>query len=260
MRPVALGLVLCAAMFAQVGEDPAPAAPAPKVAKTFTLQPGTRLPLAFINSVSTKHSAPGDHIYLETAFPIFIDGRMVVPPGSYVMGTVTQVKRPGRVKGRGELYVRFDSLTLPNGTYRDFRARVSATDARDTQSLKKDEGKVVSDSGKGRDAGTVATGAGIGASIGSIAGSRSGQPLAGAGIGAAAGAAAGLVATLFTRGPDALLARGSVVEIELDRQLQFQEAELDFSKTYFNGSKIEGGPVNQQQSPQRSRLPLGLPF
>jgi len=34
--------------------------------------------------------------------------------------TVTQVKKPGRVKGRGELYVRFDTLTLPNGVCRDF--------------------------------------------------------------------------------------------------------------------------------------------
>src|SRR5262245_48259176 len=94
----------------------------------YQIDPGTKVPLSLINSISTKHSAEGDRVYLETVFPILVNGRIVIPPGSYVAGTVTQVKRPGRVKGRGELYVRFDSLTLPNGVTRDFRARVGSLD------------------------------------------------------------------------------------------------------------------------------------
>ena len=90
----------------------------PQKAGAFVLDAGTRIPLSMLNSVSTKHSAEGDRIYLETIFPIMANGRIVIPPGSYVAGTVTQVKRPGRIKGRGELYVRFDSLTLPNGVTR----------------------------------------------------------------------------------------------------------------------------------------------
>src|SRR2546429_6036095 len=85
----------------------------------YIIEPGTRIPLSLINSVSTKHSAEGDRIYLETVYPILAGGRIVIPPGSFVNGTVTQVKRPGRVKGRGELFVRFDSLTLPNGVTLD---------------------------------------------------------------------------------------------------------------------------------------------
>src|ERR1700721_1648088 len=81
----------------------------------YTVDTGTRIPLGLINSVSTKHSEAGDRVYLETVFPIVIDSHIVIPPGSYVAGTVPEVKRPGRVKGRGELYVRFDSLTLPHG-------------------------------------------------------------------------------------------------------------------------------------------------
>ena len=87
----------------------------------YTVDTGTRIPLGLINSVSTKHSEAGDRVYLETVFPIVIDGHIVIPPGSYVTGTVSEVKRPGRVKGRGELYVRFDTITLPNGVTRDFR-------------------------------------------------------------------------------------------------------------------------------------------
>jgi hypothetical protein len=114
------------AAFAQTGDSNTGGEP-PSV---YTVQAGTRIPLGLINSVSTKHSAAGDRIYLETVFPIVIDSHIVIPPGSYVTGTVTDVKRPGRVKGRGELYVRFDSITLPNGVTRDFRSRLGSVDAR----------------------------------------------------------------------------------------------------------------------------------
>ena len=81
--------------------------------KPFQVDAGTRIPLNLINSISTRSAAPGDRVYLETAFPVVIDGTIVIPPGSYVAGTVTSVKRAGRIKGRSELFVRFDALTLP---------------------------------------------------------------------------------------------------------------------------------------------------
>src|SRR5215469_6660915 len=121
----------------------------------FLIDSGTRIPLALINSISTKHSAEGDRVYLETVFPIMANGRIVIPPGSYVAGTVTLVKRPGRVKGRGELYVRFDSLTLPNGVTRDFRARVGSLDGRAAETLDKSEGKIKSEGNKAGDLKTV---------------------------------------------------------------------------------------------------------
>src|SRR5258708_3514362 len=116
---------------------PAPAAPAAQ----FTVETGTKVPLSLINSVSTKHSAEGDRVYLETVFPVLVNGRIVVPVGSYVAGTVTQVKKPGRVKGRGELYVRFDSLTLPNGVTRDFHGRVGHMDGTSRNELDRAQGK-----------------------------------------------------------------------------------------------------------------------
>ncbi len=59
------------------------------------METNTRIPLSMINSVSTKNAAPGDRVYLETVFPILVDGRIVIPPGSYVAGTITKVLRPG---------------------------------------------------------------------------------------------------------------------------------------------------------------------
>jgi len=194
----------------------------------YVIASGTRIPLGLINTISTKSAAEGDRIYLETVFPILTNGRIVIPPGSWVAGTVTEVKRPGRVKGRGELYLRFDSLTLPNGVTRSFRSRVGGVDGQGGQEFDKHEGKIRSEGNKAGDARTIAEGAGAGASIGLIAGSASRNYALGGGIGAAAGAMAGLMAVLLTRGPDAVLAKGSTIEMITDRPLQFQKSEIDF--------------------------------
>ena len=50
----------------------------------------------------------------------------------------------------------------------------------------------------------------------------------GAGIGAAAGATAGLIGVLVSRGPDAVLAKGSSLEMVLDRPLLYNDSELNF--------------------------------
>ena len=194
----------------------------------FMLDIGTRVPLSLINSISTRHSAQGDRVYLETVFPLLANGRIVVPVGSYVAGTVTQLKKPGRVKGRGELYVRFDTLTLPNGVTRDFHGRIGSMDGNAKDELDRTEGKVRSEGNKAGDARTVGEAGAAGASIGTIAGAASGHYGMGAGIGAAAGAAAGMVGVLVSRGPDAVLARGSTLEMVLDRQISFNESELNF--------------------------------
>src|SRR5580692_3633394 len=175
---VSFAFAISSAALAQTGDSNVPSEAAP----AYTVQSGTHIPLGLINSVSTKHSVAGDRIYLETVFPIVIDSHIVIPPGSYVTGTVTDVKRPGRVKGRGELYVRFDSITLPNGVTRDFRSRLGSIDARGDEHLGK-EGTIQGDSNKGGDARIIGEGAATGASIGAIAASGAGHAGMGAGIG-----------------------------------------------------------------------------
>jgi type IV secretion system protein VirB10 len=194
-------------------------------------------------------------------FPIVIDSHIVIPPGSYVTGTVTEVKRPGRVRGRGELYVRFDSLTLPNGITRDFRSRLGGIDARGTEHLDKKEGKIQGDSDKGSDARMIGEGAASGASIGAIAGSAAGHAGLGAGIGGGAGAAAGLAGVLLTRGPEAVLAKGSTIEMVLDRPLTFNSSEVNFTTMAGGAGHFSDGsgptPTNSRNLPNPMRR---LPF
>lgn len=198
-----------------------------EVSADYRINSGTRIPLVLINSVSTRQSQSGDRVYLQTAFPVLSGGRVVVPPGSYVAGTLTFVKKPGRVKGRGELYLRFDTLTLPNGVTRDFRARPGSADADIQGEMDRKEGKIRSESDRMGDARTVGEATASGASVGAIAGAAAGRAGMGAAVGGAAGAAAGVLGVLLTRGPDIVLSRGTTIEMILDRPLLFSRQDLE---------------------------------
>ena len=197
--------------------DGAAAAPV----REYLVPSGTRVLLSLVNAVNTKHSHEGDRVYLQTAFPVVIDGRTVIPRGANVTGTISNSKRPGRVTGKGEIYIRFDELTLPNGVTRDFRSRLGSADSANG-TVDREEGTIRGPGNRGGDARTVATGAGMGATLGGVIGRSVGT----AGIGGAAGAAAGLATVLMKRGPDASLPRGTQVEMILDRDLTYRADEL----------------------------------
>lgn len=225
----------------------------------YEIASGTHVLLNMINSISTKQAYAGQRIYLETAFPVMVRGRIVVPQGSWVTGTVTHVKKPGRIKGRGELQVRFDSLTLPNGVTRDFNSDLGSMDPRENETLKNEGGKITGPGNKKGDAGTVVGATTAGTVIGSGLGAAAGNVARGAGVGAGAGAAAGLLGVLMSRGPDATLSKGSTVEMVLDRPIAFNSSDLDFSNAPPRAAAIDSGnpPVQQQKrSSWPSRLPL----
>ena len=68
-------------------------------------------------------------------------------------------------------------------------------------------------------------------------------------MGAGAGAAAALMGVLLTRGPDVVLAKGSTVEMLLDRQIVFAEDEIEFQGlNNQRRSSDGGGPVNNKKS------------
>ena len=123
------GLTICAAtVLAQAPDGPqndgppaasaprsAPAPRPPSSAQTVLVPSGTRLGVTLENGISTATAKPGDSVYMRTSFPITINNKVVVPVGSYLRGEITDAKRPGRVKGKGELRLRLNTMVLPNG-------------------------------------------------------------------------------------------------------------------------------------------------
>ena len=184
---------------------------------------GTRLPLVLHNGVSTRNAHPGDPLYFETLYPVLVGERIVVPAGSYVSGEITETKRPGRVKGRGEIMLRLTQMILPNGYVVSFLASPTGASTGDDDQVDK-EGKIKGPSNKASDARTVILGTGAGAGIGAAAAGAQG-----AGIGAGIGALAGLAAVLLTRGPELELPRGTTLDVALDRPLYLDSARVKFT-------------------------------
>lgn len=195
------------------------APPAPPPAQ-YTIPAGTHILLSLTNPLSTKNSKEGDHVYLETAVPVAQAGRIVIPRGSYVQGSVTKSKPAGRGPNKGELYIRFDSLTLPNGVTRDFRARLTSADSANGK-VDPDEGKV-GGTGRNTSGRDIGRDVGIGSMGGVIVGGAAGHPVTGLGVGAAAGVAA----VLLSRNQDVMLPRGTSVEMVLDRDISYTPDEL----------------------------------
>jgi len=225
---------------------PAPS-PAPAKGGQIQVPSGTHIPLVLHNAISTRSAKPGDPVYLETLFPIMANGQVVIPAGSYISGEVTESKRPGRVKGKGELAIKLTTMILPNSYMVNLNATPSNAGSGGGESVN-NEGTIVGDSDKASDAGTIIKTTAAGAGFGGIA-TRSGE---GAGIGAGIGAAAGIAAVLLSRGPEAELPRGSTIEVVINRPIF-----LDADKVQFAGpgqASTLAGPPNRE--PQRSRVPF----
>ena len=180
-----------------------------------TIPAGTEIPLKLAQGISTKSAKVGDAVYAETVFPITSNDRIVIPAGTYVQGRISEIKRPGRVKGRAQFLMHFTTMIFRSGYTVMLPGAVENLPGSDKQTVNDKEGTVRQDGTKGKDAGTIAQSAGTGAAVGAIAD----RSVKGAGIGGAAGAAVGLATVLLTRGPDATLTPGTSVLIVLERPL-----------------------------------------
>jgi hypothetical protein len=175
---------------------------------------GSHALLRLVNSVSTRTAREGDYVYMRTASPIAANGQIVVPEGSYVQGVVTRSLRSGRVKGKAELAIRIETLTLPSGKTIRLSPHLSSVDSEGTeQKVDANENEIKQGSGHGADAARVAELSGTGAAIGGLAT----RTWTGAGIGAGAGGAVGLATVLLSRGKEVDLRQGSTIDVVFDR-------------------------------------------
>jgi hypothetical protein len=177
---------------------------------------GSHVLLRLINSISTRTAKEGDYVYLRTASPIAANGQIVVPEGSYVQGVVTRSLRSGRVKGKAELAIRIDALTLSSGQVIKLSPHLNSVDSEGSeQKVDSQEGDIKQGSSQGADAARVAELGGTGAAIGGLAT----RTWSGAGIGGGAGAVVGLATVLLSRGKEVELRQGSTVDVVFDRSV-----------------------------------------
>ena len=170
-------------------------------------------------AINTKTAQAGERFHGRVEVPITVDDRVVVPPGSYVIGEVVVSKSPGRLKRKAELRVRFDTVVLENGITRKIEAVIQSAEHErrrpgDEQGTLEGGGSQVEE--------TVGGAAGGGIAGGTIGGLSTGS-WAGAGSGAAVGAAVGTLMGVLRRGRHVILDRGSSITIQLENPVRFVE-------------------------------------
>lgn len=228
MRSFIFVVLFAAAAFAQDAVVPAnstaqPSADVQSQSGMVTIPAGTEIPVRLEQAISTKNAKVGDPVYATTAFPYVQNDHIVIPAGTYVQGRISEVKRPGRIKGRAEVLVHFTSLIYRSGYTVMLPGAVEQVPGADKQDVKDKEGTIQQAGNKGEDAKTVGKVAATGAGLGGIAG----RSMKGVGIGGAAGAAAGLGYVLLTRGPDMLLPAGTNLQMIIQRDLQVKPGRID---------------------------------
>jgi len=164
--------------------------------REITLPRGTVLPVTLDTSIGSDISHVEQPVQGHLRHAVMHNGVEVLPAGAGVSGYVTSARRPGRVKGRGYVAVRFTEITLPG----ESRQRIS------TSAIGREAPAT-----KGKDAVEILAPAAGGAVVGRLVGGKKG-----AAEGAVIGGAAGTGYVLATRGKDVRVSKGAPLTAKLN--------------------------------------------
>lgn len=167
-----------------------------RAVRQVTIPAGTVLRLRVNRGFGSDISRVEDPVSATLARAVTIGGRTILPAGSTASGYISEATRPGKVKGRGRVGVRFTRIT-PLSDSEQYRMQTRSWVA-------------VAPATKKKDALTIGLPAAGGAVIGALVDGKKG-----AGIGAAAGGGAGTAVVLTTRGKDVRVGRGAVLSVRL---------------------------------------------
>ena len=255
-----LATLCVAAVLTADAQDMTQAAPDQKVVQDpeLVIPAGTILPVMLNTFLNTRNTQVGDVFYADTVYPIWIQQRLIIPRGSIVKGTVTEVYKPGTIKGKGKMAVRFDSVLLPNGVERPLVAAFHGIHGPGAEKIDRRTESVQAGgtTNKGADAAIVVGTAGTGAIIGSNSSHGATGPL----IGAGAGAAAGTAIMLLSRDRNLILEPGIQLDLELRQPLRFAYNEVMFTQAEMERTVRTAPPRRAKQQPRRIPLPgFGFP-
>ena len=245
-RAVLLSVISLAAvhLLAQEPQSERPSPPAQQ--NVVTVPPGTRIPLVLTHPVQSRVIHRGDDIYAQVTAPVRSGDQMVIPPGTFVQGTVEKLESRG---GRGQLHLQSMAIIFPDGYVTVIPGPLT---------LQSDEGYAEKDPGNARIMSAVAlplAGAGLGAVIGhgaanttpqtittslppgcvgtppaclsssmTVPRSAGGATVIGAGIGGAVGAVASLIVIFSSH--HFYLDAGAPVDLVLPQEISFKQSEV----------------------------------
>jgi hypothetical protein len=155
--------------------------------------------LQVTTSLSSERTQMEDRVEARVTRDVSAAGRVAIPAGSRVIGSVTVVERGGKMKERARLGVRFHTLVLADGSEQSLRTEAIFREG---------------DSPSGESARKIGGAAVGGAILGAILGGGKG-----AAIGGATGAAGGTAAVMAGGRNPATLPSGTIVNVRLTAPL-----------------------------------------
>lgn len=178
--------------------EPEPPAPPPPPAPEYvevTVPSDAVLGLQIERTVSSELARVEDKVEARVTRDVRVENRVAIPAGSTVRGSVTEVDKGGRIKGRARLAIRFHTIVLADGS----------------QIALKTEPVVREGQSTGGESAAKVGGAAIGGAIlGAILGGGKG-----AAIGGAVGAGAGTAAAMTNDRNPATLSAGTTVTVRM---------------------------------------------
>lgn len=212
------------------------------------IAPGATLDMVISTPLTTGVNASGDEFFSKISKDYVVDGKVVIPKGTIVHGTIEEMKRAGRAGRNGYISTKFDYMITPDG--REIAIEGGST-TRDSKAMA--AAKVV-----GRASGYTAVGGAIGAimvvkygGLAAIAASN-GYALAG---GAAVGGTIGLTTAMLTHGKNAMLQPGAEIRVKLKEDLHLptmnmpdaaaENFALDGLKVKVLGMRIDKDPFGE---------------
>ena len=82
-----------------------------------TLRSGTMIPMETSSIISSKNAVVGEKIKLKTTYPVSADGKVVIPAGSSVQGTVVSVTKRKSFGKPGVITIKAESVQAIDGTF-----------------------------------------------------------------------------------------------------------------------------------------------
>ena len=185
-----------------------------KAEESYAISAGTTLNIRLSKTLSTKRSKSGSIFRGKLIEALFVDGIEVVPAGTYAEGRVTYVKKPGRVKGVGQMRLHLEKLITFSGTEIPIAAPLEGAEGAPGAKVKGEEGTIKGPSSRSGELITTAVIGGTAATVGGLTAGGSGALYGG-------GLAAGAVGlhSLFKRGKHLLLPQGTELIFVLARSV-----------------------------------------
>ncbi len=188
-----------------------------KAEKEFVISPGTLLEVRLTKTLSTLRSKPGSPFKGKIIEAIFVDGNELIPAGTYAEGRVTYLKKPGRVKGVGQMRLHLEKVVLFDGREIPLAAPLEGTEGAPGAKMSDKEGTIKGPSSKTGELITTGAVAATAATVGGLTAGGSGALYGG---GLAAGAVG--LRSLFKRGKHLLLPQGTELVFVLARPVKLE--------------------------------------